>query len=51
MQVARRHARRHGQVFEYAKPTDCVVVGMFPKLTEQVREDCALLIEAARGAS
>ena len=40
-----------GQVFEYAKPTDCVVVGMFPKLTEQVREDCALLIEAARGAS
>jgi hypothetical protein len=35
------------QVFEYAKPTDCVVVGMFPKRTEQVRENCALLAEAA----
>ncbi len=35
------------QVFEYAKPSDCVVVGMFPKHKEQVRENCALLIEAA----
>jgi hypothetical protein len=40
-----------GQVFEYAKPSDCVVVGMFPKYKEQVRENCALLIEAAHGAS
>ena len=39
------------QVFDYAKPSDCVVVGMFPKDKEQVRENCALLIEAARGAA
>ncbi|MBI4877292.1 MAG: hypothetical protein HY822_21910 [Acidobacteria bacterium] len=34
------------QVFEYAKPSDCLVVGMFPKHKEQVRENCALVREA-----
>jgi len=33
-------------VFRYAKPSDCVVIGMFPKYKEQVRENCALLAEA-----
>jgi hypothetical protein len=32
--------------FDYAKPTDCVVIGMCPKHTEQVRENCELLLEA-----
>lgn len=36
------------QVFEYAKPQDCVIIGMYPKLKEQVRENCALVIDAAR---
>jgi hypothetical protein len=36
------------QVFEYAKPSDCVIIGMYPKLKEQVRENCALVIDAAR---
>ena len=34
-------------VFRYAKPADAVVVGMYPKASEQVRENCALLVEAA----
>ncbi|MGC8794224.1 MAG: hypothetical protein ACP5U2_12625, partial [Bryobacteraceae bacterium] len=33
-------------VFRYAKPTDCVVIGMFPKYKEQVRENCELLVGA-----
>jgi len=32
-------------VFRYAKPTDCVVIGMFPKYKDQVRENCELLAE------
>ncbi|MEK7409092.1 MAG: hypothetical protein AAB225_28860 [Acidobacteriota bacterium] len=35
----------------YAKPIDCVVIGMFPKRTEQVRENCALAAEAFRPAT
>jgi len=31
--------------FESAKPSDCVVVGMFPKHKEQVRENCRILRE------
>ncbi len=31
---------------ESAKPTDCFVIGMYPKQTEQVRENCRLVIEA-----
>jgi len=34
------------QVAAYAKPGDCVVVGMFPKYKEQVRENCQLFREA-----
>ncbi|NWG12301.1 MAG: hypothetical protein HXY20_02065 [Acidobacteria bacterium] len=30
----------------YAKPKDCFVIGMFPKYTEQVRENCRLVAEA-----
>lgn len=30
---------------EYAKPTDCFVIGMYPKQTEQVRENCRLVVE------
>jgi hypothetical protein len=30
-------------VFRYAKPNDAVVLGMFPKYKEQVRENCDLL--------
>ncbi len=30
-------------VFEYAKPNDAVVVGMFPKHRDEVRENCELL--------
>lgn len=33
------------QAFQYAKPSDCVVVGMFPKRTEQVNQNCRLLRE------
>jgi hypothetical protein len=36
------------QVFRYAKPSDAVVIGMFPKYKEQVRENCRLVAEAAR---
>jgi len=32
----------------YAKPTDCFVIGMYPKQKEQVRENCRLVIEASR---
>lgn len=32
-------------VFRYAKPSDCVVIGMFPKHTEQVKENARLLAE------
>ena len=35
--------------FRYAKPTDAVVIGMFPKYQEQVEENCRLLIEASKG--
>jgi len=38
-------------VFRYAKPSDCVVIGMFPKHKEQVRENCQLLAEALRQAT
>ncbi len=34
----------------YAKPTDCFVIGMFPKYKEQVREDCRLVTESLPGA-
>ncbi len=30
----------------YAKPTDCFVIGMYPKYKEQVRENCQLVTEA-----
>ena len=33
------------QAFEAAKPSDCVVVGMFPKYTEQVNQNCRLVRE------
>ncbi len=36
------------QVFRYAKPTDAVVIGMFPKQKEQVLENCRLLHEVLR---
>jgi pentatricopeptide repeat protein len=40
------------QVFAAAKPSDCVVVGMFPKHQEQVLQNCALVAEAiAQGAT
>lgn len=35
-----------GLAFQYAKPGDAVVIGMFPKRTEQVRENCRLVVEA-----
>jgi hypothetical protein len=34
--------------FHYAKPNDVVVIGMFPKYKEQVRENCQLMSEAIR---
>ncbi len=33
--------------FRYAKQADAVVVGMFPKYTEQVKENCRLVMQAA----
>jgi hypothetical protein len=36
--------------FRYAKPSDAVVIGMFPKHQEQVEENCRLVIEASKGA-
>lgn len=35
-----------GLAFRYAKPADCVVVGMFPKRSEQVGQNCRLLRQA-----
>jgi hypothetical protein len=35
-----------GLAFKYAKPGDAVVIGMFPKRQEQVRENCRLVAEA-----
>jgi len=32
--------------FEHAKPTDAVVIGMFPKQQEQVKENCRLVLDA-----
>ena len=39
------------QVAGAAKPADCIVVGMFPKHSEQVRENCALFSKALSSAS
>jgi hypothetical protein len=30
----------------YAKPTDAIIIGMFPKYKEQVKENCRLLMDA-----
>jgi hypothetical protein len=38
-------------VFRYAKPTDAVVIGMFPKNSEQVDENSRLVSEAIRTAA
>lgn len=35
----------------YAKPSDCVVIGMFPKHKEQVEENSRLVVEAFRGTA
>jgi hypothetical protein len=32
--------------FRHAKPSDCAIVGMFPKRSEQVEQNCRLLREA-----
>lgn len=43
-------AARHAAVklaFQYAKPTDAVVIGMFPKYQEQVEENCRLVIQSS----
>lgn len=37
--------------FSYAKPGDAVVIGMYPKHSEQVEENCRLVIEAAAAKS
>lgn len=37
--------------FSYAKPSDAVVIGMFPKYSEQVEENCRLVVEAAAAKS
>jgi hypothetical protein len=39
-----------GLVFSRAKPSDAVVIGMFPKRQEQVRENCRLVARAIRQA-
>ncbi len=36
--------------FRYAKPSDAVVIGMFPKREEQVRENCRLVRESVQGS-
>ena len=36
--------------FRYAKPNDAVVIGMFPKYQEQVRENCQLVKRAIQSA-
>jgi hypothetical protein len=38
-------------VAAYAKPSDCVVIGMYPKASEQVFENCRLFREAFAAAS
>lgn len=38
-------------VFRYAKPSDAVVIGMFPKYTEQVLENCRLMTQAIASTS
>ena len=35
-------------VVRYAKPTDAVVIGMYPRATEQVRENCSVLAEVLK---
>ena len=37
--------------FRYAKPNDAVVVGMFPKYTEQVAENCRFVVKAIANRS
>ncbi len=37
-------------VFRCAKPADCIVIGMFPKYKEQVRENCRLLADVLQQA-
>ncbi|MCL5744909.1 MAG: hypothetical protein M1541_13455, partial [Acidobacteria bacterium] len=37
--------------FRFAKRSDCVVLGMFPKYKEQVRENCELVAECLRAAN
>jgi len=37
--------------FQYAKPGDAIVVGMFPKYKDQVRENCQLVNEVLRAAT
>ncbi len=39
------------QVFRYAKPGDAVVIGMFPKHKEQVRENAGLVSAAAAAST
>jgi len=39
-----------GLAFRHAKPSDAVVIGMFPKRKEQVRENCRLVARAIRQA-
>jgi hypothetical protein len=36
------------QAAEAAKPSDCFVIGMFPKQNEQVRQNCRLVIQSLR---
>lgn len=38
-------------VAAYTKPSDCVVIGMYPKASEQVLENCRLFREAFAAAS
>lgn len=37
--------------FDSAKPSDCVIVGMFPKHSEQVEQNCRLVREALAAVS
>lgn len=38
------------EVFSAAKPSDCVVIGMFPKHSDQVADNAALVREALAAA-
>lgn len=51
-QCATAEARRAAVelAFRYAKPTDALVIGMFPKHSEQVEENCRLVLGAAQRA-